>query len=139
MYVIMSNIYVDGVFDLLHLGHIEFFKTVKKKNDTLIVGVISDKNVKSYKRLPVQNLEHRAEMLRNIKIVDYVVEDCPFGYIPLEFLHKYKITKVFYGGSLSVWSHHYKVALDSDMMHIVDYVNPSISTSKIIEKIKNEY
>ena len=66
----MSNIYVDGVFDLLHLGHIDLFKTIKGENDKLIVGVINDKNVQSYKRLPVQNLQHRVEMLRNIKIVD---------------------------------------------------------------------
>ena len=135
----MSNIYVDGVFDLLHLGHIDLFKTIKGEKDKLIVGVINDKNVQSYKRLPVQCLYQRSEMLRNIKIVDFVVEDCPFGHISLDFLNKYNITKVFYGGKISEWSEHYKTAIDLNMMCTVDYVNPDISTSNIIKKIKHEY
>ena len=135
----MSNIYVDGVFDLLHLGHIDLFKTIKGEKDKLIVGVINDKNVQSYKRLPVQSLHQRAEMLRNIKIVDAVIEDCPFGHISLDFLNKYNITKVFYGGKVSEWSEHYKVATELNMMYTVDYVSPDISTSEIIKKIKQEY
>ena len=84
-------IYVDGTFDLLHPGHIAFLKECKKYGDYLIVGVISDKNVQSYKRIPILNLDHRCIMLENIKIVDNVIKDCPFFGITQGFINKYKI------------------------------------------------
>ena len=66
-------IYVDGTFDLIHTGHIEFFKECKKYGNYLIVGVLSDKNVQSYKREPIINLDNRCFMLENIEIVDKVI------------------------------------------------------------------
>ena len=135
----MNIIYVDGTFDLLHIGHIDFFKSIKKKSDILIVGVINDINVKSYKRLPIHDLKHRAEMLRNIKIVDMVIEDCPFNGISIEFINKYKINKIYYGGSSNTWNDHYRVPINLGIMNYIDYISPHISTSKIIEKIKKEY
>ena len=131
------NIYVDGTFDLLHLGHISFFKKIKNKNDKLIVGVISDKNVESYKRKPILNTHQRSEMLRNIKIVDKVIEDCPFGNIDNNFLKKYKINKIYYAGDdISNWEKHYKIAIDRNILEIISYNNKNLSTTKIINEIK---
>ena len=135
----MNTIYVDGTFDLLHIGHIHFFKKIKLENDILIVGVISDENVASYKRIPVNNLDHRCIMLENIKCVDKVIKNCPFNGIPKSFIDKYKITKIFYGGDEKSWRNHYKIPIELGIMNYIEYVNPENSTSKIIEKIKKEY
>ncbi len=78
-------------------------------------------------------------MLRNIKIVDIVIEDCPFNGLPIDFIKKYNINKVYYGGDENTWSTHYKVPIELGIMNYIEYVNSHISTSKIIEKIKNEY
>lgn len=137
-----NNIYVDGTFDLLHPGHISFFKKCKQNCNQLIVGVIGDENVKSYKRLPIMNLENRSFMLENIKCVDKVISDCPFFGITEDFLNKYNITKVAYAGDdLGKWEEHYKVPIQKKIMINFKYdsSNTNISTSSIIKKIKNSY
>ena len=50
-------IYCDGVFDLFHNGHINHFKQIKQlyPNSYLIVGVVSDSDASSYKRIPFFN------------------------------------------------------------------------------------
>ena len=62
-------IYVDGIFDLFHRGHLESFKFIKNKykNCKLYVGVISDENAKSYKRSPIIYEQDRTEIIRSIK------------------------------------------------------------------------
>ena len=74
----MSNkdiiVYVDGVFDLFHSGHIEFLKKAKSLGSYLIAGVISDENCQSYKRKPIIELDNRLIMIENTKIVDKVID-----------------------------------------------------------------
>ncbi len=65
---------VFGVFDLLHRGHIEFFKQAKKYGDYLVVSVARDVNVKKIKGLrPKENEETRAARINKINLVDKVV------------------------------------------------------------------
>jgi glycerol-3-phosphate cytidylyltransferase len=131
-------IYVDGTFDLLHPGHIAFLKECKKYGNYLIVGVISDQNVQSYKRIPILSLDHRCIMLENIIMVDKVIKDCPFFGITQEFINKYQIEKVIYsGGDLGKWEEHYKIPIKNNMMINLPYdVNETgCSTSKIIKTI----
>ena len=73
-------IYVDGIFDLFHRGHLESFKYIKTKypNCKLYVGVISDNDAKSYKRSPIIYEEDRTEIIRGIKYVDKVIFPAPF-------------------------------------------------------------
>ena len=63
------RVYVDGVFDLgPHAGHIGFLEEVKHRareesedgQVELVVGVVSDADVLTYKRRPVVNERHRA-------------------------------------------------------------------------------
>ena len=57
----MISIYIDGIFDLFHRGHLESLKQSKNlRNDVfLIVGVISDKVATSYKRQPIIKEENQ--------------------------------------------------------------------------------
>ncbi len=78
----------NGVFDILHIGHIRYLNECKKYGDVLIVGVNSDESVKMNKgkNRPVINQFARAEILINLKPVDYVYifnEKDPGGFLKI--------------------------------------------------------
>ena len=92
-------VYIDGVFDLFHRGHLESLKKAKyfdNKESYLIVGVVSDEDATDYKRSPVISFEDRCEIIKSIGIVDHVVEKCPLT-LDNDFLNKYSITRVVHG------------------------------------------
>lgn len=60
-----------GVFDLLHLGHIEHFLDAKKQGDILVVSITSAEYVNKGPGRPYFNDEQRLEFLSNIEAVDY--------------------------------------------------------------------
>ena len=62
-----------GVFDLLHIGHIKHFNTIKEHCDCLIVSVTADKFVKKGPNRPYFNIEQRAYSIASLHNVDYVV------------------------------------------------------------------
>ena len=72
----MKVIWVNGCFDILHVGHIELLKYAKSLGDKLIVGIDTDDRVKKMKGMtrPYNNVSDRAKMLYAIKYVDMVVE-----------------------------------------------------------------
>ena len=80
--------YCDGTFDLFHSGHIQFLKSCKEMGDYLIVGVISDENVHSYKRTPILSLKDRVTILQHIDFVDEVVANCSFQPLSKDFLEE---------------------------------------------------
>lgn len=133
----MKKIYVDGTFDLLHVGHIQFLKKAKSFGDYLIVGVISGNNVESYKRQPIIPLEDRCTMLTNLKLVDEVIPNCPLGKITKDFIDKYKIDYVVYAGDPKSWNEHYKVPIEQKKMIYLDYNCNNPSTTKILIEILN--
>ena len=77
----MEIIYIDGTFDLLHTGHIKLLKRLKNENNIIIIGVISDENVETYKRKPIIDLQNICMMLYELEYVDIVIADCIFGGI----------------------------------------------------------
>jgi len=62
-----------GVFDLVHLGHIEHFKSAKKFGDYLIISLTQDKFIKKGPGRPLFNEQQRTEYLKQIKIIDHVI------------------------------------------------------------------
>ena len=67
-------VFTNGCFDLLHVGHVRYLNQAKSCGDVLVVGVNSDNSVKKLKgpTRPIQNELHRAEILLNLKVVDFV-------------------------------------------------------------------
>ncbi|MAE43365.1 D-glycero-beta-D-manno-heptose 1-phosphate adenylyltransferase [Candidatus Woesearchaeota archaeon] len=65
----------NGVFDILHIGHIRYLKEAKKLGDILIVGINSDFSVKNIKepQRPLNNQDDRAEAMASLEVVDFVV------------------------------------------------------------------
>ncbi len=70
----MTRVIVNGVFDILHLGHIKLLKAAKSLG-TVCVAIDSDARVQQLKGLnrPINNCFQRLEMLQALKYVDYVV------------------------------------------------------------------
>jgi D-beta-D-heptose 7-phosphate kinase/D-beta-D-heptose 1-phosphate adenosyltransferase len=65
---------VGGSFDILHIGHLRFLENAKKYGDLLVIALNSDSHIKSYKpsSRPIITEWQRAELLKGLKIVDYV-------------------------------------------------------------------
>ena len=76
----------NGVFDILHIGHIRYLQEAKKLGDTLIVAINSDSSVKKIKdpKRPLNNENDRAEALAALECIDYVAifnEDDPIIFL----------------------------------------------------------
>ena len=63
----------NGVFDILHLGHVKYLEQAKKLGDVLIVGVNADNSVKQNKgdKRPINEEKSRISVLAGLESVDY--------------------------------------------------------------------
>lgn len=64
----------NGSYDIMHIGHVVSLFEAKKQGDILVVGVNSDKSVKSYKgpKRPIIGEEMRVRMVAALPCVDFV-------------------------------------------------------------------
>ena len=79
-------VFTNGVFDLLHVGHLRYLQQARALGDALIVGVNSDRSVRTNKGQgrPITPEAERAEILSALACVDGVVvfdEDTPHDII----------------------------------------------------------
>lgn len=80
-------VFTNGVFDLLHLGHIDYLCKAKDCGDILIIGVNSDKSAKKLGKgtnRPITDEESRSMIISSLEFVDAVVlfdEDTPLELI----------------------------------------------------------
>jgi rfaE bifunctional protein kinase chain/domain/rfaE bifunctional protein nucleotidyltransferase chain/domain len=61
-----------GVFDLLHVGHINYFKSAKKNGEVLVVSITHDKFVNKGPGRPAFKIENRVNFLKEIECVDFI-------------------------------------------------------------------
>jgi D-glycero-beta-D-manno-heptose 1-phosphate adenylyltransferase len=68
-------VFANGVFDLLHVGHVRYLQAAKAQGDVLIVGVNSDSSTKALKGngRPILTERARAWLVAALVAVDYVV------------------------------------------------------------------
>ena len=62
----------NGVFDLLHVGHLRYLRQARRAGDVLVVGVNADAAVQKPGR-PLVPEDERAELVAALEPVDYVV------------------------------------------------------------------
>jgi D-beta-D-heptose 7-phosphate kinase/D-beta-D-heptose 1-phosphate adenosyltransferase len=79
-------VFTNGVFDLLHPGHVRYLQRARALGDALIVGVNADASVRRNKGAgrPINPHEERAELVAALDCVDVVVifdEDTPAAII----------------------------------------------------------
>ena len=81
-----KTVFTNGVFDIIHRGHVEYLKEAKALGDVLIVGLNTDESVKRIKgeKRPVVSQDDRAFVLSHLTPVDYVClfpDDTPLALI----------------------------------------------------------
>lgn len=79
-------VFTNGVFDLLHPGHVDVLLSARRQGDALVVGVNTDASVARLKgpTRPIRTLAERAYVLAALGMVDAVVafdEDTPLDLI----------------------------------------------------------
>lgn len=133
-------VFTNGVFDLIHAGHVDYLTKAKALGDILIVGMNTDDSVRRIKgaKRPILNQDERAFIISNLKPVDFVTffdEDTPAKIIDElipDILIKgadWSIDKIV--GRETVEKH-------GGVVKTIEFVNNQ-STSKIIETIRNKY
>ncbi len=133
-------VFTNGVFDILHSGHVDYLNKAKGLGDILIVGLNSDLSVKKIKgeKRPIVNEIERAFLISNLKAVDYVTlfdEETPANVIEKlipDVLVKgadWAIDKIV-GGDV--------VMKNGGEVKAIEFVNNQ-STSKIIQTILSRF
>jgi len=91
-------VYIDGAFDLFHVGHVGILSEAKKLGDYLLVGVLPDKVVNEKKGggWPVMNLHERVLSVLSCRYVDEVIIGAPW-LITEEFIKSQRINVVVHG------------------------------------------
>lgn len=79
-------VYVGMSADLIHPGHLNILKRARELG-SVTVGLLTDKAIASYKRLPHMTFEQRSMVVENLKGVDQVIAQETLDYVPnLELL-----------------------------------------------------
>jgi len=77
----IKKVYVGMSADLIHRGHINIINEAVKYGE-VTVGLLTDKAIASYKRLPYLDFEHRKIIIENVKGVSRVVPQEELNYVP---------------------------------------------------------
>jgi rfaE bifunctional protein nucleotidyltransferase chain/domain len=133
-----SVVFTNGCFDILHRGHVHILREARASGDILIVGINSDRSVKSIKGAsrPILPETDRIELIGAMEMVDYVVLfDEPDPYRLIAAIKPSVLVK---GGD---WSADKIVGADVVAEHggrvtVIPYLQ-GFSTTEIIERIRN--
>ena len=151
----MKTVYVSGVFDMFHYGHIRLLKKceeiafdLKKStegNIRLLIGVHNDKDCTNYKRQPILTMNERSssiieifEMLGQRGIFVAILVDAPLVETQELYLEQ-DIIKVLHAHSEDeddYYSRFYKTAKNMGIFQRMEYTG-GISTSEIIERVND--
>ena len=133
-------VFTNGVFDVLHPGHVDLFARAHMLGDALIVGVNTDDSVRRLKGLsrPVRSERERAYVLSALQYVDAVVlfaEDTP-----LELIRRVRPDVLVKGGDYTPDTVVGRDDVESwgGRVVIVPLV-PGQSTTSIIEKLRGSH
>ena len=134
-------IYVDGGYDLYHLGHIEFLKEAKKLGDYLLVGVHDDESIRKVRgpNFPLMNLNERVLSVLSCRYVDEVIIGAPYS-VTKDVLEKiYKVNVVAHGvtSALPDSDHQdpYKLPKELGIYKTIETQYSKVTYNTIIERI----
>ena len=129
-------IFTNGVFDVLHIGHIELLKKCKGLGGKLVVGINSDRATKILKgeNRPINNEQDRKKMLEALSVVDEVIifdDVAPLCLI--KSLHPAVVVK---GGEWTAEEVRKRDKIPDDIEVKVFPIVENYSTTGVIKKIK---
>lgn len=132
-------VYVDGVFDLFHMGHVNLLARAKAEGDFLIVGVHADRDVNLRKgaNYPIMNLHERVLTVLACKYVDEVIIGAPY-HITEDMIDSLNLSLVVHGDDpvdlLDGEEDPLRIAKERGLYKEVPHT-PGISTETIITRI----
>ena len=134
-------VYVGMVGDFLHHGHINIIEESRKFGN-VVVGLLTDKAVASYKQLPIFTFEQRKKIIENIKGVTSVIPQNSLNYIPN--LKKIKPNYVVHGDD---WKSGVQKNEREKIINYLKEINgtlieipytPGISSTSIIQRLRED-
>lgn len=132
------NILVNGVWDLLHIGHLNILERAKKLGGTVIAGVNTDDWASSYKpHETILPYKERRRLVLALKCVDKAIPH--YAMDETEIFEKYKIDVLVVGSDWGKFPRQEKVKLylkKTGRKLIVFPYTEGISTTEIIEWIR---
>lgn len=135
-----KNVYVIGVFDLFHRGHLELLRKAKALGGNLVVAVNSDIKVGSYKRRPVVPEQDRLEIVKACKYVDeaFIID----GYAQKEYIEHYNIDAIIHGDDWGRERYLHQICVTEEYLKarntelILLPYTAGVSTSQILSQIR---
>jgi D-beta-D-heptose 7-phosphate kinase/D-beta-D-heptose 1-phosphate adenosyltransferase len=130
-------VFTNGVFDLLHVGHVRYLAQARALGDALVVAINSDRSVRELKGpdRPVFDENERAEILAALRDVDYVVV---FDDVSPRSLIKTLLPDVLVkGGDYQLDEIHGREEVEAAGGEVISLpFVPGASTSSLIERMK---
>ena len=142
-------VYIDGTFDLFHIGHVETIRRAKEMGDYLIVGIHDDQIVNYHKgsNFPIMGLHDRVMCVLSTKWVDEVIIGAPWN-VTKELITGFNIKLVVQGtvhkgdpeakrwrkGSIDVDENPYAIPIELGIYREIESVN-KLDTQDIISRI----
>ena len=132
-------VFTNGVFDILHVGHVRYLEQARALGNALVVAVNSDASVRELKGpgRPLMNENERAEILAALQAVDYVTifDDLSPRSLIAELLPDVLVK----GGDYSLDEIHGREEVEAAGGRVVSlpFVE-GISSSKIIDQLESK-
>jgi D-beta-D-heptose 7-phosphate kinase/D-beta-D-heptose 1-phosphate adenosyltransferase len=127
--------FTNGVFDILHPGHIKVLAQARSRCDRLVVGLNSDASVRRLKgpSRPIQDERARAEVLAALEAVDLVAVFT--GDTPIDLIRRVRPSVLVKGGDYRVDQVVGRDVVEAEggEVIVVDLV-PGFSTTRIVER-----
>ena len=125
--------------DLIHRGHINIIKEANNYGD-VVVGLLTDEAIESYKRVPLISFKHRKLILENMKDIKKVIAQETLDYVPN--LKKIRPDFVVHGDD---WKNGVQKTIRANVIKVLKKWNGSliepkytsgVSTTNLIEAIR---
>lgn len=130
--------FIQGTFDMFHIGHLNLIKKAKEMCDYLIVAVNTDELVQQYKKkTPIFSFKERFEIVKAIKYVDKVV--IANDRDKLKAYNKYKFDYLIMGDDWKGTDFYNKVSKDLEKVGVKVIYFPytkSVSSTKLVKTIE---
>lgn len=132
------TVYMDGVFDLFHVGHWHAIRQCADLGHRVILGVTGDADAASYKRPPIVTERDRVTVLTALALVDQIVCPCPL-VVTESFLEQHGIDLVVHGyaseDDANRQREFFEVPMRLGCFQRIEYYH-DLSTTDIIRKIQ---
>jgi D-beta-D-heptose 7-phosphate kinase/D-beta-D-heptose 1-phosphate adenosyltransferase len=132
-------VFTNGVFDLLHVGHVRYLAEARALGEALVVAINSDRTVRELKGpgRPVFDQEERAEILAALRSVDYVVVFDDIS--PRSLIRKLLPDVLVKGGDYRIDEIHGREEVEEAGGKVISLpFVPGASTTSVLQKMKGQ-